>query len=120
MIIAKSAFEFIEKNPGVMMRDIIAAFPQCNPMSVKNAVHRLYYEGRLASVQTPTGFLYRIAGTQTEKTKFNQRIPPKQCETWNWSRGVWKAGAISAGRRRSGSSCAIQTAALNPESVICG
>lgn len=67
MIIAKSAFEFIGKNPGVMMRDIIAAFPQCNPMSVKNAVHRLYYEGRLASVQTPTGFLYRVAGNPDGK-----------------------------------------------------
>ncbi|EOX0725950.1 TPA: hypothetical protein MAF88_004016 [Klebsiella pneumoniae] len=62
MIIAKSAFEFIEKNPGVMMRDIIAAFPQCNPMSVKNAVHRLYYEGRLASSQTSSGYRYRVAG----------------------------------------------------------
>lgn len=61
MIIAKSAFEFIEKNPGVMMRDIIAAFPQCNPMSVKNAVHRLYYEGRLASTETSSVFHYRVA-----------------------------------------------------------
>ena len=63
MIIAKSAFEFIEKNPGVMMRDIIAAFPQCNPMSVKNAVHRMYYEGRLASAETSSVFRYRVAGS---------------------------------------------------------
>lgn len=31
-------------------------------MSVKSAVHRLYYEGRLASVPTPKGFLYSVAG----------------------------------------------------------
>jgi hypothetical protein len=30
MNIAKSIFEFIEKNPGKMLRDIIAAFPETN------------------------------------------------------------------------------------------
>ncbi|HBW6842467.1 MULTISPECIES: hypothetical protein [Klebsiella pneumoniae complex] len=73
MIIAKSAFEFIEKNPGVMMRDIIAAFPQCNPMSVKNAVHRMYYEGRLASAETSSVFRYRVAGS----TEGNDQIQPE-------------------------------------------
>lgn len=58
----QSVFEFIEKNPGKMMRDIVASFPECKPMSVKSAVHRLYYEGRLASVPTPNGFLYSVAG----------------------------------------------------------
>lgn len=72
MIIAKSAFEFIEKNPGVMMRDIIAAFPQCNPMSVKNAVHRMYYEGRLASAETSSVFRYRVASTEG-----NDQIQPE-------------------------------------------
>lgn len=72
MIIAKSAFEFIEKNPGVMMRDIVAAFPQCNPMSVKNAVHRMYYEGRLASAETSSVFRYRVASTEG-----NDQIQPE-------------------------------------------
>jgi hypothetical protein len=30
MNISKSIFEFIEKNPGKMLRDIIAAFPETN------------------------------------------------------------------------------------------
>jgi hypothetical protein len=73
MIIAKSAFEFIEKNPGVMMRNIIAAFPQCNPMSVKNAVHRMYYEGRLASAETSSVFRYRVVGSP----EGNDKIQPE-------------------------------------------
>ncbi|ENG8422481.1 hypothetical protein ABVJ62_005108 [Klebsiella pneumoniae] len=62
MKIMKAVFEYIEKNPGKMMRDIVAAFPDSKPMSVKSAVHRLYYEGKLASVQMQSGFLYRVAG----------------------------------------------------------
>lgn len=42
MNIAKSIFEFIEKNPGKMLRDITAAFPETKPVTVKSAVHRLY------------------------------------------------------------------------------
>ncbi len=46
MNITQMAFEFIAKNPDQKMRDIIAAFPDCKPVSVKSAVYRLYTEGR--------------------------------------------------------------------------
>ncbi len=63
MNIAKSIFEFIEKNPGKMLRDITAAFPGTKPVTVKSAVHRLYYDGELASVEVTGGFIYFVAGS---------------------------------------------------------
>ena len=63
MNIAKSIFEFIEKNPGKMLRDIAAAFPETKPVTVKSAVHRLYYDGKLASVEVTGGFIYFVAGS---------------------------------------------------------
>lgn len=63
MNIAKSIFEFIEKNPGKMLRDITAAFPETKAVTVKSAVHRLYYDGKLSSVEVPGGFIYCVAGS---------------------------------------------------------
>ncbi|HAT3749135.1 TPA: hypothetical protein I8622_002110 [Klebsiella oxytoca] len=62
MSIAKSVFEFIEKNPGKMLRDIIAAFPGSKPVTVKSAVHRMYYDGKLSSLEVPGGFIYCVSG----------------------------------------------------------
>lgn len=60
MNITQMAFEFIAKNPDQKMRDIIAAFPDCKPVSVKSAVYRLYTEGRLETKATSCGFIYRV------------------------------------------------------------
>ncbi|EPP3534467.1 PerC family transcriptional regulator [Klebsiella variicola] len=60
MNITQMAFEFIAKNPDQKMRDIIAAFPDCKPVSVKSAVYRLYTEGRLETKSTSCGFIYRV------------------------------------------------------------
>ena len=57
MNITQMAFEFITKNPDQKMRDIIAAFPDCKPVSVKSAVYRLYTEGRLETKATSCGFI---------------------------------------------------------------
>lgn len=73
MNIAKSIFEFIEKNPGKMLRDITAAFPETKPVTVKSAVHRLYYDGELASVEVTGGLSGEILALEATAKKLEEK-----------------------------------------------
>ena len=73
MNIAESIFEFIEKNPGKMLRDITAAFPETKPVTVKSAVHRLYYDGELASVEVTGGLSGEILALEATAKKLEEK-----------------------------------------------
>lgn len=60
MNLTQLVLEFIAKNPDQKISELVAAFPEHNPHSVKTAVHRMRAEGKLVGVSIPGGYTYRV------------------------------------------------------------
>lgn len=118
MNISKSIFEFIEKNPGKMLRDITAAFPETKAVTVKSAVHRLYYDGELASVEVTGGFIYFVAGS-IDIAEYLPGGISGEILALEATAKSWKRNAITAVRRRYGSNFVTATVRLKQESDTC-
>lgn len=111
MNITQMAFEFITKNPDQKMRDIIAAFPDCKPVSVKSAVYRLYTEGRTETKATSCGFIYRVINDASCCDDLQDDF--KSRGNWNRKKPLKNSKSVAciAGPQLCGTSSAPQAAA---------